>query len=167
MKKIMLSLLVVGIVAVALGTASIVNAQSPTQQPFYGQGGNGRQGNRVSDDLRVVNEPLHDLMLAAWSTELGLTVDVLDTRIDAGETMAEIAISTGLSIEDFWTLKTEIHTSVAKEALAQGLITQAQADWMCHRPDRAAAWVDAWAAVTAACAAAGFTTAPTAPTSNL
>ncbi len=125
MKNIIVSLLVVGVIAAALGTFTVVNAQSGTPQPFYGQNGGGRFGYRSNTDLHVENDALHDLMMEAYSAELGISVDELNSRLDAGETLSQIALSTGLSFEEFWTLKTSVQATVAEQALEQGLITQA------------------------------------------
>lgn len=138
MKKLMVSLLVIGVIVAALGTATVVNAQSEIPQPFYGQNGGGRFGNRMNVDLYEENEAVHDLMMEAWSNELGISVDDLNTRLDGGETLSQIALSTGLTLEDFRTLMTEIHTTVTEQALADGLLTQAQADLMQQAAQRQA-----------------------------
>ncbi len=138
MKKLMVGLIVIGVVIAAFGTATVVNAQSGTPQPYYGQNGGGRYGNRTGAGLQGENEAVHDLMMEAWSAELGISVDELNTRLDAGETMSQIALSSGLSFEEFWTLKSAVHSSVAEQALEQGLITQAQADWMQQAAQRQA-----------------------------
>lgn len=130
MKKLIVSLMVIGVIAATLVTSTVVNAQSGTPQPLYGQNGGGRYGYRSNADMNVENDALHDLMMDAYSAELGITVDELNTRLDAGERLSQIALSTGLSIEEFWTLKTSVRSTVAEKALEQGLITQAQADWM-------------------------------------
>ncbi len=130
MKKLIVGLLVIGVVAAALGTFTVVSAQSATPQPLYGQNGGGRYGYRSNADLNVGNEALHDLMMSAYSSELDITVEDLNARLDAGETLSQIALSTGLSVEEFWALKTSVRSTVVEQALEQGLITQAQADWM-------------------------------------
>lgn len=135
MKKLVLSLLMAGVIVAAFGFVSTASAQGPVDQPFYGRGG-ARGG--LGNTGQVVNEDVHNLMIEAWSTELGISVTDLDARIDDGERLAQIALGTGLSFEDFRALKTEIHTAVAEEALAAGFIDQAQYDWMIQAADRQA-----------------------------
>lgn len=45
--------------------------------------------------------PFHDDMLALFSEKLGIPAEDLQARLDGGETMAQIAISSGMSFEEF------------------------------------------------------------------
>jgi len=139
MKKLLVSLLLAGVIVAAFSFVSTANAQGPVDQPLYGQGG-GRGGARgglgLANADQVVNEDVHNLMMEAWSAELGLSVEEIETREDAGERLSQIALGTGLSFEDFRALKTSIHSSVAEQALALGYIDQTQYDWMIHAADR-------------------------------
>ena len=45
--------------------------------------------------------PYHDDMLAIFSERLGIPTADLQARLDGGETMAQIAISSGMSFEEF------------------------------------------------------------------
>jgi hypothetical protein len=137
MKKLMLSLLLAGVIVAAFGFVSTASAQGPVDQPIYGRGG-ARGGLGAVNVENVENEDVHNLMMEAWSTELGLSVEELEAREDAGETMSRIALSTGIAFEDFRALKLEIHTAVAEEALAAGFIDQAQYDWMLQSAERQA-----------------------------
>lgn len=128
MKKLMVSLIVAGVIVAALGTATVVSAQSGTPQPYFGQNGGGRYGYQVNSDLFEQDEVLHDLMIDSWSAELGVSVDELNTRLNSGETLSQIALSTGLSFDEFWTLSDSIRAAAAEQALADGSITQEQAD---------------------------------------
>lgn len=138
MKKFgIVGLVVLGVTAAALallgalGTVRTVSAQGPTQTPYYGQGGMGGRGmGGGMYDADVENEAVHDLMMAAYAEKLNLSVEELNTRTDAGERLSQIALSTGMSFTDFWALKTEVHSAVAQQALADGLITQAQFELM-------------------------------------
>ncbi|MBP9041447.1 MAG: hypothetical protein KBF64_06705 [Anaerolineaceae bacterium] len=128
MKKLLVSLIVAGVIVAALGTATVVSAQSETPQPYFGQNGGGRYGYRVNSDLYEQDEVLHDLMMEAWSVELGISVDELNARLDGGETLSQIALSTGLSLDEFLTLSDSIRADATEQALADGLITQEQAN---------------------------------------
>ena len=76
---------------------------------------------------------LHDAMIAAFAEALDLSVDELNTRLSEGETMAEIALSTEMTIEDFRTLMLDVRAQVLDQAVADGTLTQEQADWLKSR----------------------------------
>ncbi len=141
MGKIFAGVLIgVALVGVVLGVYGLVNAQAPitTPQQGYGMMGGGygmMGGGRGAGMMGWVSDgsqpgPMNDLMIAAWAEKLDLGVDVIEQRLADGETMYDIAIATGLTAEEFQTARVEIHTAVLDEAVAQGLITQEQADWM-------------------------------------
>ena len=125
MKKILFSLLLAGVIVAAFGFTGTASAQGPANGRGAGYG-----TATSADPDRVVNEDVHDLMIKAWSTGLGISVADLQTRLDAGERMSTIALSTGLTLEEFFDLKSDIHASVADAALAAGSIDEAQAERM-------------------------------------
>lgn len=135
MKKIMVSLLLAGVIVAAIGATSVAYAQGPDNAPLYQQGG-GRGGFGPNNPDRVENEDLHNLMLEAWSAELGISVADLSAREEAGERMSQIALSTGISFEEFRALKTAVNTSVAEKALKAGYIDQAQYEWLLQAAER-------------------------------
>lgn len=109
MKKLTLSVLL-ALMALGVFTGS---AAAQTTSPGYGL--------------------LHDYMVAALADALDLTVDEVDARLTAGETMYEIALAEGIAAEDIPALLTEVRTNAINAALADGVITQAQADRMLAR----------------------------------
>jgi hypothetical protein len=135
MKKLMVSLLVAGVMVAVIGVTSVVNAQGPVDAPVYQQGG-GRGGFGANSADRVENEDVHNLMMEAYSAELGISVAELNAREDAGETMAQIVLSTGLTFDEFRALKTAVNTSVAEQALKAGYIDQAQYEWLLQAAER-------------------------------
>jgi hypothetical protein len=74
--------------------------------------------------------PLHGTMLVAWAEALGLSVEDLTGRIEAGETPADIAESQGLSQEDLATAFQAGLASGLQAAIEDGTLTQEQADWI-------------------------------------
>jgi hypothetical protein len=118
MKKLIISIALLAMVVVALGSTSSVFAQAPTPQTT----GNGSQ-------LGF----LHDEMVMVYAETLGLSVDDLNSRLANGETMAQIAYSTGMTAAEFRTLMTEVRTKAIALAVKNGTITQEQADWMNQR----------------------------------
>lgn len=141
--------LVLSVIAVltVLVVATVVSAQVPqpqqTPQP-YGQGlgrgmmGQGWQpdaarggmmGGRVDGDEGLI----HDGMVAYFAEKLGLSVDAVETRLDAGETMWEIAQSQNVAEADFPVLMQDARNAGIDAAVQSGLLTQEQADWMKQR----------------------------------
>jgi hypothetical protein len=146
MKYWKMSLVAIVIVAVvAVAGFSIARAQDDdppvaTEEvyPFGdGRGRGGHHGDRGSMGMHAwegdEDNPLHDTMLSAMAEALGLSVDTLESRLEAGETMADIAADEGLSQEAFINLMQDARTAAIEQALEDGLITQEQADWMLDR----------------------------------
>jgi hypothetical protein len=142
MKKIVVVLMVVAVAVVALGAAGMVYAQAPTPQApvdgtgyGYGMMGGGMRGGRMGQGGYAGSGEgiLHDAMIAAFANELGLSVETLEARLVAGETVADVAFAQGLTVEEFQTLMTDARAQAVAQALADGTLTQEQADWMAQR----------------------------------
>jgi hypothetical protein len=142
MKKIVAVLLVVAVAVVALGAVGLVYAQAPTPQApvdgtgyGYGKMGGGMRGGRMgqSEFAGTGEGVMHDAMIAAFANELGLSVEALDAKLAAGETMADVASDKGLTVEDFQTLMTDVRAQAVSQAVADGTLTQEQAEWMAQR----------------------------------
>jgi hypothetical protein len=73
---------------------------------------------------------MHDYMISAFANAVGLTVDQVNTRLSNGETPQQIAIAQGKTEADLPALWTQVRTDALKAAVADGVITQAQADVM-------------------------------------
>jgi len=86
----------------------------------------------------AVNGYLHDYMVAALADALNLTVEDVDARLTAGETMYAIALAEGIAAEDMQAFLTDVRTTAINAAVADGVITQAQADRMIARAQRGA-----------------------------
>ena len=138
MKKFVVTLMVVAVVIFALSATGIAYAK--TSAPGAGTGlGSGLMGGRgprsgVGGTNTVAGDGiLHDYMIAAYAEKLNIPVADLEARLDSGETMAQIALSEGLTLEQFRTLMVEVRTQAIEQALNDGVLTQAQADWMIQR----------------------------------
>jgi hypothetical protein len=76
---------------------------------------------------------LHDEIVSALASVLGLSKTDLKTRLKAGEKLEDIAFKQGITKAD-WPAKVKAAiTVVIKTALANGKITQAQADMLLKR----------------------------------
>jgi hypothetical protein len=60
-------------------------------------------------------------------------VDDLNARLAKGETMAQIAYSKGLTVDQFRTLMADVRSQAIDQAVKNGTLTEAQADWMKQR----------------------------------
>ena len=133
MKKVFKSFVIVAVLVVAMVSTSAVFAQttSPggsrpgnsTSDANSGGMGNGHRGsNQGSQD-----GPIHDALISAFAEALGLTIDEINALLADGETMSEIAISTGMTYDEFVVLLNEIHEQIIGQAEADGIQIQEQA----------------------------------------
>ena len=135
MKKFTVTIMIVAVVVLALGAAGVaftprvpLRAQEPDR--VLGVGGRGLRGGAGAGNMAAGNGILHDGMIAAFAEELNIPVADLEARLEQGETMAQIAVSTGLTIDEFRTLMVDARTQAIDQAVADGTLTQEQADWM-------------------------------------
>jgi hypothetical protein len=77
--------------------------------------------------------PLHTFMAIEFAKKLDLNVNDINTRIAAGETMYDIALSAGVTAEEFPTVMTEVRGKALDAAVKANVITQEQADFMKSR----------------------------------
>ncbi len=73
---------------------------------------------------------LRPYIVQAWADALGVSVDELQTRLDAGENLGMIAVSLGYSPEEVWVLMSEVRAAAIEQALDAGVITEEQAAWL-------------------------------------
>lgn len=133
MKKLVKSFAILAVIAIALVSTSVVFAQGSTPGAPVGFGGRGNRGGMGSGSA-LLNQNrdsfqdglLHDEMIAAFAEALGLDSEVLETRLADGETMAEIAISTGLTLDEFRTILKDVRTLVHELAVEEGILPEAQ-----------------------------------------
>lgn len=144
MKKVLLVGLITVVAVLALAGAGVAFAQIATpnpENPFSfrgamigaGFGGNGMIGGRYHHNGMMGQSILHEYMVAAWAEALGLSPEDIQARLDGGETMATIAEEKGLTLDEFRSLMAEVHNNAIDLALADGAITQEQADFMNER----------------------------------
>jgi len=119
MKK---TLLVVGLVVLALGALGVGVVAAQDGQPPYGQRG-------VMDGVG----PMHDYMEQAMADAVGLDLDEFEARHDAGETFYQIALDEGFTAEEIPALMQDARAKGLDAAATAGVITQEQAEWMQSR----------------------------------
>jgi hypothetical protein len=100
----------------------------------YGPGGimgeYGRGGMMNGSGMGQYAGVMHEYMISAFASAVGLTVDGVNTRITNGETPKQIAIAQGKTEADLPALWLQIRQDALNKAVSDGVITQAQADVM-------------------------------------
>jgi len=102
-----------------------------------GNSGNGSQGSNGTGVPLEQNINL-DGTLSEWietnlATALGISSEDLAARLDAGETFSEIALSLGFDSTAISDMLTQARLDALAQAVAEGLISQEQADWLASR----------------------------------
>ena len=122
------ALLVVGVVG-----ATSVYAQGPTT-PGFGMMGNGRgpgEGRGFG---------LGDAELEAVAKVLGMTTDEVQSALQNGQTLLDLADAAGVDIADVHAAIQAVHVTEMRDRIQQsvsdGTMTQAQADWMLEGIDK-------------------------------
>lgn len=113
MKKVVLSLV---LALLALGLFTGAASASQGNQPL-------REGRGL----------LHDYIVAAFAEEVGLTVDEVNAAVTAGKTLYQIALDEGIAEANIPALLKSVHETALAAAVADGVLTQAQADRMLAR----------------------------------
>jgi len=137
MKKGMVvgALLAVMVVVLSLGAFSFASAQTPTPPttPYGGgmMGGRGMMGGARGQGM--LGGAMHPYMVKFAAEALGVTEDGLNAELTAGKTLWQIAEAQGLSVEETQTLMQDAHAKALAQMVADGLLTQEQADWMQSR----------------------------------
>ena len=129
MKKFAVLLAIVAVIAVTFIATTPAFANSGIDNGFRGAGAGAGMMGQPNTGMSV-DGALHEYLLAAYADALDLSVDEIETRLAGGETLSSIAISTGLTVDEFQTLVVDARTSALAAALADGVITQNQADWL-------------------------------------
>lgn len=139
MKKIIISGVIVGMFVLALGAAGLAYAQTqtpPSGDTPYGYGMMGGRGFRGGFGGGMMGPgggaygPLHEYMFQAMADAFGLTEDELEARHADGETMWDLAEEQGLTAEEFQAKMTEARSEAIDQALADGVLSEEQAEWM-------------------------------------
>ena len=115
MKK---TLLIVGLLVLALGALGVGVAFAQGGQPPTRQGGYGW---------------MHDYVEQALAAKLGLTTQQVEDQLAAGKTMVQIALDNSIKQEDLATFMNEVHKDAFDKAVKDRVITQERADRMLQR----------------------------------
>jgi hypothetical protein len=120
MKK---TILIIGLVVLALGVFGAGVAFAQNEQPPVGRGGMMNRG----------YGPMHDYVEEALADKLNITEADVESALVSGKTMYQVALDNGVAEADVPALLTEVHTAAFDKAVADGVITREQADFMLQR----------------------------------
>jgi hypothetical protein len=73
---------------------------------------------------------LHDYMEQALADKMGIPLADVEAAFDAGSTLVQVALDNGIAEADLPAFMLEVRTTAIDAALADGVITQTQADRM-------------------------------------
>jgi uncharacterized membrane protein len=116
-----------------MGGRAAQSTQAPdgTTTNSYGYGMMGRRGGMgVGMMASGSYGPMHDYMVAALATQIGMTPEDLQAQIDGGKIPYQILTDQGKTAAEIQTILQAAHDEALKQAVAAGAITQDQADWM-------------------------------------
>ncbi len=127
-KKLLMSVVVLA--ALWLGVTGVVFAQNPTPRfdgacPYGGACGGAGMGGHMMGGYGYQGA-LPELLAEA----LDMTVDELVAALSDGQTVAELAEAQGLDLADVAAAVVAPHVERVQQAVADGYLTQEQADWM-------------------------------------
>jgi hypothetical protein len=163
MKKVLIIGITI-VAVIALGNVLLVSAQGGTQPnqpnatcpmgytcPFSGTppygtpggmmgrgmlGGGMMGGNHAQmHDAMMDADGMHEQVWAAVAQKLGLTYEELNTALQNGQTVAQLAQAKGVSLDELKTVALDAMRTSFAELVEQGVMTQDQADWMLDRMD--------------------------------
>lgn len=97
MKKSLIAVVIAVVVIGVIGAAGAVYAQAPDPGTWIpGQGFGNRDQMRNEDGSGIY----HEEMMTIFSEAFGISIEDLQTRIEGGETLMQIALAEGLSFEE-------------------------------------------------------------------
>jgi hypothetical protein len=79
---------------------------------------------------------LHEYMEKALAEKLNIPVTTVEAQFDAGKSLYQIALDHGITQANLQAFMLEVRTQALKTAVADGVITQTQADRMTQRGGR-------------------------------
>lgn len=119
------------VVPFGYGQGGMMNGYGPRGM----MGGDGYRGMMGGRGFRSGNGEglMHDYIVSAFASAVNLSVDEVNTRLSNGETLLQIANAQGFTGDKLTQLATQVRQDAINQAVAAGVITQAQADLMLQR----------------------------------
>lgn len=130
MKKILIGIGLVGVIALAFGA---VNAAFAQDAQLDGPGAVGHGPHGPGNGGHFGDGLLHDYMTQNLADALGITVEEFISRRDSGETFFQIVLELGFDEGEIRTMMLTAHEAAVEQAQADGVITQEQAEQIRQR----------------------------------
>jgi hypothetical protein len=92
------------------------------------------KSNQASTQVQM--GPLHEYMEKALAAKLNLPLATVESEFDAGKSLYQIALDHGITQANVQAFMLEVRTQAIKAAVADGVITQTQADRMLQQGGR-------------------------------
>lgn len=100
----------------------------------YGHGGTIGTGTGVLVEQNInLDGALEDLYQSSMAESLGITLEELVAHMEAGETFSDIAVTLGYDLTAVQDLLAAARADALAQAVADGTLTQEQADWIASR----------------------------------
>lgn len=132
MKKVLLVVSVLALTAVIFGAgfafAQFLPVSAQALPAYYDMG-----GGMMMHGGRGGYGPLRDYVEQALAAKLGLTETQIEEQRAAGKSMYQIVLDAGTAEADIPALMEAVHKSALEKAVADGALTQEQADAMLAR----------------------------------
>ena len=131
----MRTILVLGALAAVIGLSLVVGVQdgaAQTETPQAPSAGQGPRGGGRGPGGGVL-EPYEDLIHEKIAAALGISLEEFDAARDAGKTLYDLAEKYDVDFDVVREATLEGRAEAIKQAVADGVITQEQADWMLER----------------------------------
>jgi hypothetical protein len=134
MKKTLL-IVAVTVLAIAALSAGVAFAQGG-QPPFGGMMNSNSPSGMMSGGYGMMGGgygPIHDYVEEALADKLGLTEEQVEEELASGKSMSQIALDHGIAQANLQAFMLEVHKIGFAAAVADGVMTQEQADAMLAR----------------------------------
>lgn len=125
MKKFLIGIGLVGVIALAFGAANVAFAQDAQ---LYGPGAGGHGPHGPGNGGHFGDSLLHDYMIQNLADALDISVEEFISSRDSGETFFQIALELGFDEEEIREMMLTAHEAAVEQALADGVITQEQVE---------------------------------------
>lgn len=136
MKKVVFVVVGILVLSFLFGAAGFAYAQTQNppdgETPYGVTPGRGMMGRFWQSGMMGNGSygPMHEYMEQALAAKLGMSEEEIEEKLASGETMWSIAQAQGLADEEIFDLMLSARDEALKAAVAEGTLTQEQADWM-------------------------------------
>lgn len=127
MKKLTIAMLIVSVAALVFASAAFAQVDTPLNPGRGGGRGATNPGNTGNQTLDGI---LHNYLVDYYAVLFGMDAATLDARMLAGESVIDIAVSLGYTVDEAAALMDVAREVALSNALADGFITKDQYDLM-------------------------------------